>query len=91
MNGNTYGKLLLSGVSFSSIFAMSCLIYEDIKRQNVEDYIQHQENCDIILQKSIEGSTYVSPYHRCYGNTYVNSNKVNEKVIPFVNSKNDNN
>ena len=85
MNGNTYGKLLLSGVSFTSIFAMSCLTYEDIKRQNVEDYIQHQETSDIILQKSIEGSTYVSPYLRSYGSTYVKPSKVNEKVMPAIN------
>ena len=86
MNGNTYGKLLLSGVSFSSLSVMSYLIYEDTKRQNKDNFIYNEGTSNIV-----EGTTYVSPYHRCYGSTYVKQKTVNEKVLPAINYIFDNN
>tara|TARA_B100001996_G_C18438498_1_gene507422 strand:- start:235 stop:705 length:471 start_codon:yes stop_codon:yes gene_type:complete len=86
MNGNTYGKLLLSGVSFSSLSVMSYLIYEDTKRQNKDNFIYNEGTSNIV-----EGTTYVSPYHRCYGSTYVKPKTVNEKVLPAINYIFDNN
>tara|TARA_Y100000996_G_scaffold369507_1_gene316513 strand:- start:1965 stop:2390 length:426 start_codon:yes stop_codon:yes gene_type:complete len=91
MNGNTYGKLLLSGVSFTSISGMTYLIYEDTKRQNNNDIIQNENTNKIILPTPIEGSTYVSPYLRSYGSTYVKPIPLNENTIPAVNGYYDNN
>ena len=85
MNSNTYGKLLLSGVSFTSISAMSYLIYEDTKRQYRDDFIQYEETNDIILSNSKQGSLYITPYIRSYSSTNVNPNKINEKILPAVN------
>ena len=85
MNGNTYGKLLLSGLSFSSISAMTYLIYEDNKRQNNNEIIQNENTNNNLSPIPIEGSTYISPYFRSYGSTYVKPSKVNEKVMPAAN------
>tara|TARA_B100000902_G_scaffold215587_1_gene205023 strand:+ start:78 stop:479 length:402 start_codon:yes stop_codon:yes gene_type:complete len=85
MSGNTFGKLILTGVTCASISAMSYLIYEDNKRYNKDVYIQKQN----ILPKIAEGSTYVSPYLRSYGSSYVKPNKVNEQVMPAMNNNYD--
>ena len=45
MNSNTYGKLLLSGVSLTSISTMSYLMYEDTKRQYMDDWRAVSNGC----------------------------------------------
>ena len=79
MNGNAYRRFLLPSVSFTSISIMIYLIQEDTKRQFKNEFIQNEETSDIIL------STYVGPYVRNYGYTYVNPTKINEKIMPAVN------
>jgi len=88
MNGNTYGKLLLSGVSFTSISGMTYLIYEDTKRQHNNELIQNEETNNYISPTPTQGSTYVSPYLRSYGSTYVKPSIINEKVMPALNDNN---
>jgi|TARA_R110001592_G_scaffold358032_2_gene662054 hypothetical protein len=89
MNGNTYGQLLLSCLSFTSISGMTYLIYEDTKRQHKNDLKQNEET--INDTQSIQGSTYVSPYLRSYGPTDVTPMKTNQRAIPNVNGYYDNN
>jgi len=89
MNSNTYGKFLLSGVSLTSISTMSYLMYEDTKRQYMGDFIQYEETNDIVLSNSKQGSVYITPYLRSYSSTNINPNKINEKILPAVNSNYD--
>lgn len=74
MNGNTYGKVLLSSVSFTSISCMTFLIYQDTMRQHNNNLIQNEEINDIILPNSTLDYTDMK---------FTN---VNQYVIPTVNN-----
>ena len=82
MKANTFGKLVLSGVSLGSITVLSFFIYNDDKRLK-EEYLHNEEMSDIIISRPLIGSTYVSPYKRIYG-SHVPPNKTNDIIMPAV-------
>ena len=72
MKASTFGKLVLSGVSFGSITVMSFFIYNDNKRLK-EEYIQNEEMRKILISSAQIGTTDVS-YRRSYGSSYTPPN-----------------